>query len=229
MTRLLRFVFALFVTAALIAPVAYAAAEEKTDDEETDVLCPDIDVLKKAAPGDISGVQADIERLNLCVERAKLLKQLDDVVVARKKMLDKITQPDLSQNGLSANVGSGNIPPLPISSLPPLQGDRPPTALKPGTTRITNAVGNAFDNAASRVPEWQVRKIWGQGPGTHAQIIDSATQTILNVVKGDPLPDGAVIETISVKGVAISRNGKISDLSWEQITDQSSSNAKVIP
>lgn len=226
MTHLFRFLSVLFVLIAVATPV-YAADDTKKEEESGDTLCPDTDVMKKAAPGDISGVQADIERLNLCVERAKLLKQLDDVAVQREKALEKIKNPESS---LSTGLGAGGngIPLLPISQLPPLAGDKPPAALKPGQTHITNAVGNAFDQASLRAPEWQVRKIWGQGPGTRAQIVDSATQTILNVVKGDPLPDGGVVETISVKGVAVSRNGKITDLSWEQITD-SSANAKVIP
>lgn len=197
------------------------------------VLCPDVDIMKKAPPGDISGVQADIERLNLCVERAKLLQQLDAVIISRKKELEKMTKPDnaMPTGGITTGLSAG-IPALPVGSLPPLKDDAPPVPrnLKAGEVRVTGTAGSAFEKAAKAVPEWQIRKIWGQGVGMHAQIVDNGTGTILNIVKGDPLPDGAVVETISVKGVAISRNGNINDLSWEQTTEGStSSNAKVIP
>ncbi len=218
---------------AILSPLTARAADEA-------VLCPDVDVMKRTAPGDISGVQADIERLNLCVERARLLRQLDEVVVQRQKTLEKLVNPNAAPTGnittgLGMPAGVGGIPPLPVSSLPPLRGDNtPPKDLKPGEVRVTGAVGNAFDAAApapqEATPEWQIRKIWGQGVGMRAQISDKASGTILNVVKGDPLPDGGTVETISVKGVAVSRNGKINDLSWEQLAEGSSSqNAKVIP
>jgi hypothetical protein len=51
---------ALFVS---YAPFAIAA----------DRLCPDIEELRKTTPDTMAGVQADIDRMKLCVERAKLL------------------------------------------------------------------------------------------------------------------------------------------------------------
>lgn len=209
----------------------FIAAAPARAEEET--LCPDIDVMKKTSPGDMAGVQADIERLNLCVERAKLLKQLDDVIKAREETLKKITNPDADLTG-SLTTGVNGIPPLPIGALPPLKAETPKN-LKPGEVRVTQAAGNAFDQGAPQAtvaPAWQIRKIWGQGAGMRAQIADKESGTILNVIKGDSLPDGGVIETISVKGVAVSRNGKITDLSWEQLTEQApqpASNVKVVP
>ena len=216
---------------AVAASVAATAAADKDGKKKDEVLCPDPDIMKRSVPGDLSGVQADIERLNLCVERVKLLKQLDDVIIQRKKALEKLTSPAAAANGINTGLGVSSIPPLPVSALPPLKTPSNLKNFKPGGMIVQGAAGSPFDRAAAGPSDWQVRKIWGQGAGMRAQIIDaSAGGTIMNVVKGDPLPDGAVVETVSVKGVAISRNGKISDLSWEQISDNSNgSNAKVIP
>lgn len=209
------------------APVVHA---------EEEILCPDIDVMKKATPGDLGAVQADIERLNLCVERARLLGQLDSVIEQREQILKKITNPDpLAGGSITTGLGMG-VPPLPIGALPPLKnaaGGTAPQDLRPGETRVTPAVGNAFDPLAKPEPKWEIRKIWGQGATMRAQLSDSASGTLLNVIKGDPLPDGSVVESVSVKGVTTSRNGKIKDLSWEQVSSASSSltgsNAQVVP
>lgn len=179
-------------------------------------LCPDVEKARAATPGDMAGVQADIERLSLCVERARLLKQLDDIAVQRQKMLDDTKNPGATVTG-NISVNPDAIPPLPVSALPPLKNDAP---LKSGETRVKNAASSPLDGIGDTVkslaaPSWNVRKIWGQGAGMRAQLSDGRG-TLVNIVKGDPLPDGAIVETISVKGVAVSQGGKVKDLSWEQ-------------
>lgn len=181
--------------------------------QAADVLCPEVDAEKKNTPRDIAGVQADIERLNLCVERAKLLKQLDEVVKQREEMLRKVTDPTM---GLpSAGLGVAGIPSLPVAALPAVPGIDTST-LKPGEIRVTGPGGAPLAPASPvRVAsEWKIRKIWGQGAGMNAQLTDSQG-VLLNIQKGNPLPDGQVVESISGKGVTVSQNGKITDLSWD--------------
>lgn len=181
-------------------------------------LCPDIGDAKQNSPQDSSGMQASIERLNLCVERARLLKQLDEIAKQRDEILTKVTNPGIS---VDANSISG-IPALPSGALPSLPTDV--TGLKPGDVKITGAAGNPLDRNSSAVSpspvvkksSWKVRKIWGQGDSMRAQLSDSSG-TLLNVVRGDALPDDGVVEAVSVKGVAISLNGKVSDLPWDDM------------
>lgn len=188
------------------APAAHAAED----------LCPDAKTARSTTPGDMAGVQSDIERLTLCVERAKLLKQLDDIAKQRADTLEKLKNPDFGKNG-GISTGLGTIPPLPVSALPPIDSGKSDNKnLKPGEIRIHAPTGKPLDDALTSLTpgEWKVRKIWGQGAAMHAQLTDGRG-TLVNVVKGDPLPDGPVVETISVKGVSISQGGKITDLSWD--------------
>lgn len=178
-----------------------------------DDLCPDAATEKHQSPSDVTDVQASIEKLNLCVERAKLLKQLDDIAKERDEILTKVTSP------LMPMASVGGIPPLSGANLPPLPTDV--TGMRPGDVRVTQAGGNPFDAAAQAVssviktPSWKVRKIWGQGNAMRAQLSDGGT--LLNVVKGDTMPDSRIVESVSIKGVAVSQKGKITELPWDDM------------
>ncbi|MDB5478870.1 MAG: hypothetical protein JWM96_1365 [Alphaproteobacteria bacterium] len=218
MSLKLKFFIALFL---VLAPHVRAA----------DTLCPDVDEARRTMPGDVAGVQADIDRLNLCVERARLLKQLDDIAQARGETLKKITaSPDSFSSQSSPNMGG--IPAMPMAALPELpQGksiEGKPIEVRPGEVKIQKAAPNPLGDAP-KTPEakpggsWKLRKIWGQGATMHAQLSDNSG-ILLNVIKGDPLPDGAVVENLSVKGVTISQNGKISDLPWDDMSSVKKTN-----
>jgi type IV pilus biogenesis protein PilP len=159
-----------------------------------DRLCPDLETLLKQTPETMVGVQADIDRMKLCVERAKLLKELDDIALKRKEILNKINS---NEGALSAMPVP--IPMLPASALSPV-GDvpeQPPASPQPAAT-------------------WNVRKIWGQESGMSAQLSDGKGN-VLNVVRGDLLPNGMAIESVTANGVSVSLNGKINSLDWEQV------------
>ena len=183
-------------------------------------LCPDAETLVRTPPDAMTGVQADIDRLTLCVERAKLLKQLDEVATQREEMLNKVRNPSNPE----MPSGVGGIPALPSAALPPVSGIDT-AGLQPGDVRITNAAPAplAPTMQSLEAPAWKVRKIWGQGASMRAQLSDGKG-VLINVRTGDPLPDGATVESISVKGVAISQNGKAEDLSWEQVEETTDKN-----
>jgi hypothetical protein len=191
-----------------------------------DDLCPEVDDAKRSTPNDVAGVQSDIDRLNLCVERAKLLKQLDDIAKQRADTLAKITGAGL---GSFPGVSGVGMPPLPAGSLPPLPTTLDTSPLKPGEKRINAAQGaplNGTETASVAVAPsdtWKIRKIWGQAGGvagaTMKAQISNGSGSLLNVIKGDPLPDGKVVEAVSIKGVTLSQNGKIIDLSWDSTDD----------
>jgi type IV pilus biogenesis protein PilP len=181
-----------------------------------DDLCPDLESEKKTTPQDMAGVQADIDRLTLCVERARLLKQLDDISDQRLVVLERVKNPQ----GASNSMG---IPALPVGSLPPVRGlndlKAGVNALVPTANPLDNALNTAMESLTA--PEWKVRKIWGQGASMRAQLSDGQG-TLVNVVKGDPLPDGGLVDAVTVKGVTISENGKTKELSWEQASSDTS-------
>lgn len=185
---------------------------------QADNLCPDVETAKQNSPQDVAGVQASIERLNLCVERARLLKQLDDIAKQREEVLTNITAPEMPVGGI------GGIPPMSGAILPSLPGDT--SNLKAGDVKVTGAAGDPFNAAAAALqsavvkkPSWKVRKIWGQGDSMRAQLSDG-TGTLLNVVRGDVMPDGQVVESVSVRGVAISQKGKVTDLPWDDMAGE---------
>lgn len=183
-----------------------------------DDLCPDVDAAKQQAPRDSSDMQASIERLNLCVERARLLKQLDDLARQRDEILRNVTSTSI---GVDANSLTG-VPSLPSAALPSLPTDV--TGLQSGDVRVTGAASNPLETAGRQAAQesspvvrksgWKVRKIWGQGSSMRAQITDGSG-ALLNVQRGDVMPDDSVVESVSVKGVAISHKGKVSDLPWD--------------
>jgi len=141
-------------------------------------------------------------------------------------------------------MGSGNmmggglsgIAPLPLNALPDLPNVK---SLKPGETRINQAAGSPFGGdditttkkaEAPKTASWKIRKIWGQAGGVsgatmQAQLNDG-NGNLLNVGKGDPLPDGSIVDSVSVKGVTLSQKGKIDTLSWDELSDSSAASDK---
>jgi hypothetical protein len=211
----------------MIAPPSFAA----------DDMCPQDSTAVKNVPGDVGGVQADIDRLNLCVERAKLLKELDDIAKQRSDTLAKVKDPtggmgNINMGGNLANGVTG-IPPLPMNAFPELPAVKTPD-LKPGEVRINKSDAKPFGGSdddgksAAKKSTWKIQKIWGQAGGLdgatmHAQISDG-NGNLMNVAKGDPLPDGSIVDSVSVKGVTLSGKNpkgisKVDDLSWDEAAD----------
>jgi hypothetical protein len=205
----------------------------------TDDMCPQDPAAIKNVPGDVAGVQADIDRLNLCVERAQLLKQMDDIAKQRSDILHKVTNPDSGTGMGSMGMGGmGAIPSLPMNALPALP------AIKPmGDIKIHAPSGAPFDAEGiedklkdavkPKSTTWKIRKIFGQAGGVegatmHAQLTDGSG-TLLNVVKGDPLPDGSSVDSVSIKGVTLKGNGKVTPLSWDDAAGADDAGAAPAP
>ena len=162
-----------------------------------DRLCPDVDQLIANSPETMLSVQSDINRIRLCVERATLLKQLDEIVLQRKEILQKVQSPQLSHSNFSVP-----IPQLPIDALDELKETPGSHVL---VTKLTNS------------ETWSIRKIWGQNQSMSAQLVNSAGK-LLNIIRGDSLPNGAIVESITAVGVTVSLNGDTKTLEWEQLS-----------
>ncbi len=169
-----------------------------------DNLCPDTTKLAELSVANPGDLQFDIDRLGLCLQRAKLLEQLDESVKKREVIR---LQPLGATSTLTVNNANGYpaIPSMP--SLPDLPKAQPANnAVRARSPAITSA-----DNG-----DWKIQRIWGQGADMQAQLAKG--ETIANVKINDILPDGDKIIELSARGVTL-ENGKTHHaLSWLETT-----------
>lgn len=167
-----------------------------------DVLCPEPANIATTAPADLAQVQSDIDRLTLCVERAKLLSELDKTIDDREKdnkndLLDPL-QPIMPQAAeVSRVMQQQNMGIAPVPMAQPFDGNA--------------AEDNTQD--ADTGNEWKIRRIWGAKGNTKAQLVKGGG-IVATVVKNDILPDGFVIVELSTIGVTIRKDGKAHELGW---------------
>jgi type IV pilus biogenesis protein PilP len=177
-------------------------------------LCPDAQSPPNNTGNNLNDVQADIDRLGLCVERAKLLQELDELVTKRQALLT------------GENANGLNLPPLPLSSnqanlqikpqAPALDNQTITTTLNRATPpNPPTQPGPANALAATNNGAWFIQRIWGQSPNMQAQLINT-NNSLATVSVGEPLTDGYAVESISARGVILSRAGKLTNLDWEK-------------
>lgn len=195
-------------------------SESKQPTSTTADLCPNV-TKPSSADNNLNDVQADIDRLGLCVERAKLLQQLDELVTKRQALL---TGSDSSVNNLA-------LPPLPlqnseqtlkVSATPALDNKTVANTLNRATPQSATTPTNLA--APTQITNgWAIQRIWGQPPHIQAQLIGT-DKTIATVNVGEPLTDGYAVESISARGVILSRAGKLINLDWEKKTSPQTEN-----
>lgn len=166
-----------------------------------DELCPDITKGESALTvSDMAGLQFDIGRLNLCVQRARLLQQIDEIVKKREQIrMEPLAAPSLG------GALSGVIPPM-AAPMPPLPSDK----------AVARAVkdNNDPEPAMIAIPQgdWKIQRIWGQGQVMQAQLVKG--DVIANVKRGDTLPGGDKVVELSGKGVVLENKKGQHILSW---------------
>ena len=195
---MIRYVLSCTLLMGLMMPITGFAADN---------LCPDTASRKELAVNDMADVQFDIDRLGLCLQRARLLQQIDETVKKR----EQIRQQPLVATGNVFNTGLGGLPSMP--AIPPLSADKIAAAL-PG--------GNAMPKMAAPVPlgEWKIQRIWGQGNTMQAQLVRD--DVIANVKVGDILPSGERIAELSVRGVMMEHGKTRTSLGWLETTKKDS-------
>ncbi len=181
MNRSYYFLIIVFLFMITVKSVAYA-----------DTLCPDPQVESSVVPSDLARVQEDIDRLSLCVERTKLLQEL---------------------NTLSTEA-SNTVQPLSADTIDP-------SFLKPLTasslSNMTTDVAPKIDEKPfETAPDWVIRRVWGQGGKLQAQLVSD--EGVLATVKtGETLIDGSQVAEISVRGVTLTKkNGDEEQLAWQE-------------
>lgn len=169
-----------------------------------DDLCPDPSNAAKQTPDDLAGVQADIERFKLCLKRAELLKNLNDLALQNTDSL----------------IGAGNLEDLAaqaLDTLPPvapsqLGVDEDGNSLDGSDSGDGNGDGSGGEKADNRTP-WMINDIYGAGNNLMARIT-SLDDEIANVREGDLLSDGSKVISISSVGVVIDDTEERIPLMW---------------
>ena len=184
-----------------------------------DDLCPDN--ANDMAVNDMTGLQFDIGRLNLCLQRAKLLEQIDQTVKKRELMRQEPLGMPLGSSGKAASlVATGDVAPfgtIPAlnAALPPLPKDESAlprmASVTPKTIPQAVAATPAATPAADDV-NWKIQRIWGQGEGMQAQL--KRNGVIANVRKNDVLPTGEKVTDLSARGVTINSGAMHKALMW---------------
>lgn len=173
-----------------------------------DELCPDTTQGEKGmAVNGMADLQFDIGRLNLCLQRARLLQQIDETVRKREEIR-------LQPLGGVGAAGAGptdyaNIPPL-SAPMPLLPGDKgSPAKMAEEAAPLPPAKAILPESDAT---EWKIQRIWGQGNVMQAQLVKG--DVIANIKKGDVLPSGETVTELSGRGVTL-ENGKTHNvLTW---------------
>jgi type IV pilus biogenesis protein PilP len=182
----------LLVLALAFMPARPAAAQEGDP-------CPEIGQALSQAPDDLSKIQMDIDRFTLCVERAQLLKRLNDLATENEEALLGLPS---DNPGLQLGTEPQN-PPLPTfdrSAINPAPQEEPlPEVEEPPLPIPEN--------------KWVIVNIFGAGQTLSAKLI-RADRTLAQVKPGDSLPDGARVNAITPTSVTLQTEDGEEQLDW---------------
>ena len=166
---------------------------------QADNLCPDTSKMGDLKLTNGSDLQFDIDRLALCLQRAKLLQQIDETVKKR----EEIRQVPLGQVGSSNTSGVNNAFPS-IPSMPALPDLGAPPPAIPRIMPVPDLPAATVD--------WKIQRIWGQGSDMQAQL--AKDDMIANVKLNDTLPTGEKVSELSGRGVTLNDGKTAHSLKW---------------
>lgn len=184
--------FVLLMFAVLSLTVQPARAQQQDP-------CPEAVSALSSMPDDLSKVQADIDRFTLCVERAQLLKRLNDLALENEQNIQGVNS---SNPGFT--LGGG-----PADSFPPF--DR--NAVLGIPDEEPSYEQYSPDYQSNTYQGWAIVNIFGVGNDLQAKLSKSDGQRA-QVKAGDKLEDGTRVLGITPVSVEVSQQGKKSLLSW---------------
>ena len=181
-------------TMAGIALVLSLALAGKARSQDLPDPCPVPSAALAETPDDLAKVQADIDRFNLCVERAQLLKRLNELAVENEKAA---VAPSRNNPGMRLDADrlpdtAGSLPRSPVTPLAPLP-----------TTGGPKGPGD----------DWTIVEVFGATGSLTAKLVrqDGAVQY---ASQGAVLPDGRRITVITSTSVILEKDGKTTELQW---------------
>lgn len=167
--------------------------------------CPEAISALNTAPDDLSKVQADIDRFTLCVERAQLLKRLNDLALENEENLAGV---NLGNPGFNLDSGLG-------SNLPEFDRDTilNPQKQQPEVQDYDDDEYAPPQQSAAPADNWAIQSIFGAGSELSAKIRKNNGE-LAQIKSGDVLEDGTRIVSITPVSVEISKGGDRRLLSW---------------
>jgi type IV pilus biogenesis protein PilP len=164
-------------------------------------VCPDAPEALRASPDDLSKVQADIDRFTLCVERAQLLKRLNDLATENE---DALVGASPNNPGFSLNNEPVDFDPFDAQAL--LNGGNEPVS-----TTINTPQGP--QDMLFETDDWVILNVFGTGNDLSAKLAKN-DGSFMQVKTGDELPDGATVSAVSAVKVSVTEDGKTRTLRW---------------
>ena len=198
--------FLILIALLLFAPALAAA----------DSICPDPEEALNSSPSGLADVQAEIDRLELCVERTRLLDELNRMIDQQNSFLEERTKK------VRKNLRQDFLPQLqPMENLRPQQIERLSSDQLTGNSQgKQNADKKSNQQAESESAKirWSIIRIWGQSSHLQAQLLGSNGRTV-TVRQGDSLPVTADYETpevveLTAHKVVIRRGQSNETLNW---------------
>ncbi len=178
-------ILCLFLSAVVLALIPFSAKAQRSDP------CP---VPSKAIAenlSDFAKIQSDIDRFTLCIERAQLLMQLNELVIESEKDF--------------LNVGLSN---------PGFMLDKNGADSKASPQKAKNA-----DLPSKEILEklegdgWYIIEIFGAANNLQAKIARS-DGSVAQVRAGDILPDGGTVASVNPTSVVVLDKNKKTELNW---------------
>lgn len=170
--------------------------------------CPVARDLAKTSPPDMATVQADIDVLNLCVQRANLLDQL-----ARFSEEDEKNSADIFGNNVgTSSGGSRTLFDLPERARQPELSAE--AVAEEERRRAAEAAAAKKKKEAAAKPDWSIETISGHSAvGFRARLVSGSGQQI-TVQTNQKLDDKTTVKDISAQGVRVMFNNKEHMLDW---------------
>lgn len=208
----------LFVAAAFFICLPAASAQTVTDP------CPMPKELASESPPDMATVQSDIDILKLCVERANLLSELNDLVMETEGVDkdDKNAMPVTGKGGgkSAPNFDSGNVQPVDAELFDLPEGQEKPENKSASTKKTISDIPDRSDQveqeqqSKSKEKPYRITNIFGNtSSGIIAELLDPEGG-LVRAQEGDILDNGAVVTRISLRGVVIQKDGEENQLQW---------------
>lgn len=161
-------------------------------------ICPEPRDALLNSPDDLSKIQEEITRLNLCVRRAQLLERLNSLVLKNLKTID---------TAIEANF-SLNVPEIHLPSIDDIQIE----ALASSQSVMSSNSSPTIEN--TQESEWFIQDIKGGRENMQAILVDKNNNVVRASVGTKLAGDTGVVESITVAGVRIRSASGIVRLKW---------------
>lgn len=161
-------------------------------------ICPEPKTALANSPDDLSKIQEEITRLNLCVQRAQLLERLNSLVLKNIQTIDSAIEANFSLD-------------MPEIVIPPITAIEIEGAMPTGNNM---PVLSSSSEVKQDETLWKIKDIKG-GKGNMEAVLVDDNQNTVRLRVGDKLPSGkGTVHSIGMMGVQIKVNGKTQRLEW---------------